>query len=48
MLEEFPDRFLAKSNEATHRFIVYPGTERYLVTKEVTAISLREMMEEVR
>ena len=34
--------------EATHRFIVYPGTERYLVTKEVTAISLREMMEEVR
>ena len=39
---------LSEDIEATHRFIVYPGTERYLVTKEVTAISLREMMEEVR
>jgi predicted AAA+ superfamily ATPase len=32
---------------ATHRFIVYPGTERFPVTKNVTAISLLEMMNEL-
>lgn len=30
--------------QATDRFIVYPGQESYKVTKEVTAISLQEMM----
>lgn len=34
--------------EATHRFIVYPGTERFPVGKNVTAISLMDMMDELR
>jgi hypothetical protein len=33
--------------EATHRFIVYPGQERFPVTKEVQAISLLEIMHEL-
>lgn len=33
---------------ATHRFIIYPGKERFPVTKEVTAIPLVEMMEELQ
>lgn len=33
---------------ATHRFIVYPGKERFRVTKEVTAIPVLEMMEELQ
>lgn len=33
---------------ATHRFIVYPGKERFPVSKEVTAISLLDMMNELR
>lgn len=33
---------------ATHRFIVYPGKERFPVTKEVTAIPLIDMMDEIR
>ena len=33
---------------ATHRFIVYPGKERFPVTKEVSAISLLDMMNELR
>lgn len=33
---------------ATHRFIVYPGKERFPVTKEVSAISLLDMMDELR
>jgi uncharacterized protein len=34
--------------EATHQFIVYPGKERFPVTKKVTAIPLLEMMNELR
>lgn len=34
--------------EASHRFIVYPGKERFNVTKEVTAMPLLEMMNKVR
>lgn len=33
---------------ATHSFIVYPGKERFPVTKEVSAISLLDMMDELR
>ena len=33
--------------EATQRFIVYPGSERFPVAKQVTAISLPEMMNEL-
>ena len=33
---------------ATHQFIVYPGKERFPVTKEVTAIPLLDMMEELK
>lgn len=33
---------------ATKRFIVYSGKERFPVTKEVTAISLIDMMNELR
>ena len=33
--------------KATNRFIVYPGKERFPVTKEVEAISLLEMMNEL-
>lgn len=33
---------------ATHQFIVYPGKERYPVSKETTAISLIDMMKELR
>jgi predicted AAA+ superfamily ATPase len=33
---------------ATHRFIVYPGKERFPVGKDVTAIPLLEMMDELR
>ena len=33
---------------ATNRFIVYPGKEKFLVGKGVTAISLVEMMQELR
>lgn len=33
---------------ATHRFIVYPGKERFPVTKEVTAMPLLDMMNELR
>jgi len=33
---------------ATHRFIVYPGKERFPVTNEVSAISLPDMMNELR
>jgi predicted AAA+ superfamily ATPase len=34
--------------KATQRFIVYPGKERFPVTKEVSAISLPDMMNELR
>ena len=34
--------------EATHRYIVYPGKERFPVTKEVIAIPLIDMMKELR
>jgi uncharacterized protein len=34
--------------EATKRFIVYPGKERFPVTKEITAISILDMMNELR
>lgn len=34
--------------EATHQFIVYPGKERFPFTKEVTAIPLLDMMNELR
>jgi uncharacterized protein len=34
--------------EASNRYIVYPGKERFPVTKEVTAIPLLEMMNEIR
>jgi predicted AAA+ superfamily ATPase len=34
--------------EATNRFIVYPGKERFRVTKEVAAISILDMMKELR
>lgn len=34
--------------EATHRFIVYPGNERFFVTKGVTAISVSDMMNELK
>ncbi|MBD2704676.1 ATP-binding protein [Spirosoma sp. BT702] len=33
---------------ATNRFLVYPGTERYPISKDVTAISLVDMMQELR
>ena len=33
---------------ATSRFVVYPGTERYPITKGITAISLTDMMQELR
>ena len=33
---------------ATSRFVVYPGTERYPITKDITAISLTDMMQELR
>ena len=33
---------------ATKRFVVYPGTDRFPVGKEVTAVSLREMMGELK
>ncbi|HEY8781584.1 MAG TPA: ATP-binding protein [Mucilaginibacter sp.] len=33
---------------ATHRFIVYPGNERFPVSKDVSAISLLEMMDEIK
>jgi len=33
--------------KATHRYFVYPGYERFPLSKEVTAIPLREMMEEL-
>ncbi|WP_375443724.1 ATP-binding protein [uncultured Fibrella sp.] len=33
---------------ATRRFVVYPGTERYPIANAVTAISLAEMMQELR
>lgn len=33
---------------ATQRFIVYPGKERFPVSKEVTALSLVDMMRELR
>ena len=33
---------------ATRRFLVYPGRERYPIAKDVVAISLAEMMEELR
>lgn len=33
---------------ATKRFIVYPGKERYPVTKEITAIPILNMMNELR
>jgi uncharacterized protein len=32
---------------ATNRFLVYPGTERYMVSKNVAAISLIDMMNEL-
>jgi len=31
--------------EATHRFIVYPGKERFPVSKVVSAIPFSEMMQ---
>ncbi len=34
--------------EATHRFIIYPGKERFPVAKEITAIPLLEMLDELR
>lgn len=34
--------------KATDRFIVYPGKERFPVTKEVSAISILDMMKELR
>lgn len=34
--------------EATHRFIIYPGQERFPVTNQVTAIPLPEMMDELQ
>ncbi|AQG79259.1 ATP-binding protein [Spirosoma montaniterrae] len=33
---------------ATGRFVVYPGSERYPIAKDVTAIPLVEMMQELR
>ncbi|MGA0556810.1 ATP-binding protein [Larkinella sp. VNQ87] len=33
---------------ATSRFLVYPGTERYPIASDVTAIPLTEMMQELR
>ncbi|MVM33408.1 DUF4143 domain-containing protein [Spirosoma sp. HMF4905] len=33
---------------ATRRFLVYPGQERYPISKDVTAISLVDMMQELR
>lgn len=34
--------------EATGRFLVYPGTEKYPISKDVTALSLTDMMDELR
>ncbi len=34
--------------KATDRFIVYPGKERFPITREVTAISLPDMMNELK
>jgi predicted AAA+ superfamily ATPase len=34
--------------EATHRFYVYAGTERFSISKEVTALPLTMMIEELR
>jgi hypothetical protein len=34
--------------KATKRFIVYPGKERFPVTKEITAISILDMMNELK
>jgi predicted AAA+ superfamily ATPase len=33
---------------ATHRFVVYPGQERYSLGKNITAIPLLELMDELR
>ena len=33
---------------ATQRFVVYTGIDRFQIAKDVTAISLLDMMEEVR
>ena len=33
---------------ATKRFVVYPGTERFPIGKNITALSLMDMMEELR
>ena len=33
---------------ATKKFVVYPGTDRFPVGKDVTAVSLREMMGELK
>ena len=33
---------------ATKRFIVYPGSESFLIAKDITAISLTDMMEELK
>lgn len=32
---------------ASHRYFVYPGYERFPLSKEVTAIPLKEMMKEL-
>jgi hypothetical protein len=34
--------------EASRRYVVYPGKEKFPVTKEVTAIPLLDMMSELR
>jgi hypothetical protein len=34
--------------KATERFIVYPGRERYSVSKDVVVLSLTDMMQELR
>jgi hypothetical protein len=33
--------------KATHRFIVYPGKERFPISKEIVAIPLPDMMDEI-
>jgi uncharacterized protein len=34
--------------KATRRFVVYPGKERFPVAKEITAIPILDMMDELR
>lgn len=34
--------------KASHRFVVYPGKEKFLITRQVTAIPLLDMMREIQ